>query len=108
MSKDGVAAKDIIAKIKSTQSHYALTASQIIELHAKGVSAEVLDYVQSAHERDLRDQAAEEINQREQRHAEELRREQELRRESVYCDPWWPGYPGYGWSYGYPFPPWRR
>ena len=46
---------------------------------------------------------AEEINQR----------EQALRRNSYYSDPWWPGYPGCGWNYGFPFRPcggfyWRR
>ncbi len=110
MSKEGATAKDIIAKIKQTGSRYDLSASQIIELHAQGVSAEVLDYIQSAREQDLRDSMAEEINKREQRHAEELQREQELRRDNHYCDPWCT-YPGYGW--GYPHGPyggfyWRR
>jgi len=75
------------------------------------VSAEVLDYIQSARAQELRDRIADEINQREQRHADELRREQELRRNTFYHDPWWPGLPG--WNYGYPFMPyggfyWRR
>ena len=113
MSKAGASAQDIIARIKETGSRYDLSASQAIELHAQGVSAEVLDYIQSAREQELRDRIAEEINQREQRHAEELRREQELRRNSYYYDPWWPAYPGYGWNYGYPLRPyggfyWRR
>jgi hypothetical protein len=113
MSKEGLPAQDIIAKIKQTGSRYALSASQAIELHGQGVSEEVLDYIQAAREQELRDRIADEINQREQRHAEELRREQALRRNSYYYDPWWPGYPGYGWNYGYPFRPyggyyWRR
>ena len=113
MSKEGATAKDVIARIKETGSRYALSASQAIELHAQGVSVEVLDYMQSAREQELRASLAEEINQREQRHADELRREQELRRDSYYYDPWWPPYPGYGWNYGYPFAPyggfyWRR
>jgi hypothetical protein len=114
MSKQGVPAADIIAKIKQTGSRYALSASQAIELNAQGVSKEVLDYIQSAREQELRDRIAEEINLREQRHAEQLRREQTLRLNNYYYyDPWWPTYPGYGWSYGYPFRPyggfyWRR
>jgi hypothetical protein len=113
MSKQGATAQQIIARIKESGSRYALSASQLIELHVQGVSAEVLDHIQAAQEQDQRDRIAEEINQREQRHAEELRREQELRRDNFYHDPWWPGYPGYGWSFGYPFRPyggfyWRR
>ena len=103
LSNEGASAKDIIARIRETGSRYELSASQVIELHKQGVSAEVLDYVQAAREQALRDRVADEINQREQRHAEELRREQELRRNSFYYDPWWPGYPG--WYYGYPFRP---
>lgn len=113
LSRDGTAAKDIIAKIKQSGSTYALSASQLIELHDQGVSAEVLDYIQSAREQELRDRMAEEINQREQRHAEELQREQEQLRNSYFYDPWWPGYYP-GWRFGYPFHPyggyyyWRR
>lgn len=103
MSKEGATAKDIIARIRDTGSRYDLSASQAIELHGQSVNAEVLDYIQSARERELRDRMAEEINQREQRHAQELRREQELRHNNYYFDPWWPGHPG--WNYGYPFRP---
>lgn len=103
MSKAGTAAKDIIDKIRDSGSRYDLSASQVIELHAQGVNAEVLDYIRSAREQELRDRMAEEINQREQRHAQELWREQELRRNSYYYDPWWPRHPG--WSYGYPVRP---
>jgi len=102
LSKQGMAPKDIIAKIRQSGSSYALSTAQIIELHEQGVSTEVLDYIQSAREQKMRDRMAEEINQREQRHAEELKqlREQEQQR-SYYYDPWWPGYPGYGWPYPY-------
>ena len=111
LSREGTAAKDIIARIRETGSRYELSASQAIELHRQGVNAEVLDFIQSAREQELRDRMAEEINQRERRHAEELGREQELRRNLFYYDPWWPGQPG--WNYGYPFFPhgsfyWRR
>ncbi|MFH1044147.1 MAG: hypothetical protein V1796_03655 [Pseudomonadota bacterium] len=105
LSKEGATATDLIARIRETSSRYDLSASQAIELHGQGVNAEVLDYIQSAREQELRERMAEEINQREQRHAQELQREQELRRNSYYYDPWWPGYPGYGWNYGYPFRP---
>ena len=113
LSKAGATAKELIARIRETGSRYELSASQAIELHAQGVSTKVLDYIQSARAQELRDRIAEEINQREQRHAEELRREQELRLNTIYHDPWWPAYPGYGWGHGYPFYPyggfyWRR
>jgi hypothetical protein len=113
LSKAGVGAQDIIAKIRETGSRYHLSASTMIGLHAEGVSADVLDYIQSAREQDMRDRVAEEIDERELRHAEELRREQERQRLPYYCDRWWPSYPGYGWSYPYPFRPfggfyWQR
>lgn len=104
MSKDGATTDAIIARIKETGSRYDLGAAQLIELHAQGLSAEVLDYIQAARAQELRDRAAEEINQRERRHAEELQREQQLRRDSIYYyDPWRPAYPGYGPNYGPPF-----
>ena len=113
LSKSGATPQAVIARIKHTGSRYALSASELISLRDQGVSTEVLDYLLSANEQALRDRMADEINQRERRHAEELRREQELRRDSYYCDPWWPGYPGSGWNFGYPVRPyggiyWRR
>ena len=118
LSKEGTAAKDLIARIKATNSHYDLAASQAIDLHTQGVDKEVLDYIQAARAQDQRDRVAEEINQRDRLHAEQLRREQELRLNnpyygSPYYDPWRGGYPGYGWGPGYPFRPyggfyWRR
>lgn len=96
MSREGASAQAIIAKIKQTGARYPLSASQVIELHGQGVSAQVLDYIHSAREQELRDRMADEISQREQRHAEQLRREQQLWRDRYYYDPWWPAYPGYG------------
>jgi hypothetical protein len=104
MSREGKTADQIIAKIKETGSRYELSPSQMIELHAQGVGTEVLDYIQSARAQELRDRVAEEINQREQRHADDLRREQALRREGFYFyDPWWPAYPYFGLNWGHPF-----
>ena len=114
MSKEGVSARDIVARIRETGSSFELGPSQAVDLHAQGVGKEVLDAIQSAHEQAVRDRIADEINQRESRHAEQIRREQELRLNSYYYyDPWLRGYPGYGWGYGYLFRPygsfyWRR
>ena len=103
LSKEGASAKDIIAKIKETGSRYDLSPSEAIQLHDAGVSTEVLDYMQSSRAQELRDRLAEEINQREQRHADELRQERELLRGHYLYDPWWGGRPSFGWSYGYRF-----
>ncbi len=113
LSKEGVATRDIIAKIRESQSRYDLSASQTIDLHAQGVGKEVLEYIQSARAQELRDRIAEEINQRELRHAEQLRREQELRLNRPYYEPWPGVHPGYGWGPAYPLRPfggfyWRR
>lgn len=114
MSEEGASAGNVIAKIRETGSRFELSPSQAVDLHAQGVAKEVLDAIQSAHEQAVRDRIADEINQRESRHAEQIRREQEMRLNSYYYyDPWLRGYPGYGWGYGYLFRPygsfyWRR
>jgi hypothetical protein len=105
MSNDGVTSQDIIARIRETGSRYELSASQAIELHSQGVSAQVLDHIQSAHEQAWRERIAEEIDRREQRHTEELKREQWLWRSRFCHDPRWPVFPGSSWHYGYPFLP---
>ncbi|MBK5104292.1 MAG: hypothetical protein JJE42_08595 [Burkholderiales bacterium] len=114
MSKEGASASQIIARIEETGSSYDLSASEAIELHAQGVSTEVLDHIQSAREQELRERIAEEMNLRERRHAQELLRGQILWHNSYYYDPGWPGFFGYDWNFGYPLHPsggffyWRR
>ncbi|TSA14696.1 MAG: hypothetical protein D4R74_07735 [Betaproteobacteria bacterium] len=103
LSKEGASTKDIIAKIRETGSRYDLSPSQVIQLHEAGVSTEVLDNMQASRAQELRDRLAEEINLREQRHADELQQERELLRGRYLYDPWWGGRPSFGWSYGYRF-----
>lgn len=103
LSKNKVSADEIIQKIKETNSQYALTPSQLLELNNKGVDQKVLDYIYLAHEQAVRDSFAEEINKREQNKLQEqqkLKREYQLRQ--PYYDPWW----GYSRSpyWGYPRP----
>jgi hypothetical protein len=104
LSQDKVPAEQIIQKIKDTQSQYALSPSQLIELSKKGVDQKVLDYIYAAHEQAVRDSFAEEINKREQNKAKEqekLKREYQLR--APYYDPYW-AYPRSPyWGYPRPF-----
>ncbi len=93
LSKQGVAAEQIIAKIKSSNSRYDLTPSQSVELSKQGVDAKVLDYMHAAREQALREGFADEINKREkEKKLEQDRLKQELR--FRYYDPFW----GYGYS----------
>jgi len=103
LSQTKVPAEKIIQKIKESQSQYALTPSQVLEMAQKGVDAKVLDYIQASHEQAIRDGFAEELNKREQNKLQEqqkLKREYQLRQ--PYYDPWW----GYSRSpyWGYPRP----
>lgn len=106
LSKSGVSADDIIAKIKETGSQYDLTPSQAVELAKQGVDAKVLDHIYSSREQALRDSMAEEINKRElenRKEQERIKREYQLRYTPYYhpwygYTPWWrfryygPGY----------------
>ena len=90
LSQNKVPAEQIIHKIKESQSQYALTSSQVLELGQKGVDARVLDYIQASHEQAIREGFAEELNKREQIKLEEqkkLKREYQLRQ--PYYDPFW-------------------
>lgn len=103
LSKNKVSADEIIQKIKDSQSQYALTPSQLLELSNKGVDQKVLDYIYTAHEQAVRDSFVEELNKREQNKLQEqqkLKREYQLRQ--LNYDPWW----GYSRSpyWGYPYP----
>lgn len=102
LSRNGVAPELIIEKIKTSNSRYDLTPSQVVDLSKRGVDARVLDYIHSSREQALRDGFADEINKREKAHSieqQKLRQEYELR-SYPYYDPFW-GYP-YGPYGGYP------
>lgn len=83
MSRDGVIASDIIAKMEAADTVYRLSGSQLAHLKEQGVSDQVLDYMQDTY-------------------VDYERRRGGYR--SYYYDPWW-GY-GFGpypyWAWGYP------
>lgn len=97
LTKEGLAAEQIIDKIKSSNSSYDLTPSQNIELSKQGVDSKVLDYIHTSRELALRNSVADEINKREKIKQLELNKlkQQQLQQRSQY-DP----FCGYG-RYGY-------
>jgi hypothetical protein len=58
MSKSGVAADEIIRKLGESDAVYALSASDVVRLHQRGVPEAVLDYMQRAYIEDVRDEEA--------------------------------------------------
>jgi hypothetical protein len=82
MSRKGVPAEEIIARIRDSDMVYRLEASQYVELAEQGVPPEVLDYMQ-------------------QTYLDEIRRNSFLR-ERRYWTPgagyWYGGHP-FGWPY---------
>jgi hypothetical protein len=102
LTKDGVSANQIIDKIKSSNSSYDLTPSQSVELNKQGVDSVVLDYIHASRESAMRNNIADEINQREKiRRAEldKLKRQQWLERHQPLYDP----ICGYGYHGFYPY-----
>lgn len=97
-SKAGTSADDIIAKIKSSNSRYELSSTQVLDLNKQGVDAKVLDYIQQSNELAKQNAIAEEMNKREQ---EKMAAKKQLQRERAlnnnrYYDPFWgPGFGGY-------------
>ncbi len=129
-SKAGKSVDDIIAKIKSSNSRYELSSTQILDLNKQGVDAKVLDYIQQSNELAKQNAIAEEMNKREQEKAaakKQLQRER-AHNNSRFYDPFWgPGFGGYygrgfygpigpagrhwrgsrfGWGLGYGHPLW--
>ncbi len=106
LSKGGAPPDTIIAKIRDSHSRYTLTPSQAIELHQKGVSPKVLDYIAEAQQQAVRENVADELNQRARKQQEEIQAlQRELRMRPYYYDPW--PYPPYWYGYPYPRPYWR-
>ena len=82
MSKKGMPAKDIIAKIKASHTLYNLKASQLADLRDQGVPNQVINYMQRTY-------------------LIAVKRDAELENQNY----WWPGYDGYwygGPSFGWP------
>ena len=97
-TKEGQTADEIIEKIHVSNSSYDLTPSQVVDLNKQGVDNKVLDYIHTSRELALRNNVADEINQREKikrAEFEKLKRQQWLQ-QRVY-DPAC----GYGYPYGY-------
>lgn len=107
LSRNGEPPAAIIAKIRSSHSRYQLTPAQIVDLNRRGVSLEVLDFIYNAQQQALRDNVADELNQRERKQQEEIQNlQRELNRRPYYADPW--PYPPYGYGYPYSRPYWYR
>ncbi len=58
MSKAGTPADEIIKKLQESRAYYPLTASEITDLHDRGVSDPVLDYIHRVHLREVREDEA--------------------------------------------------
>ena len=113
LAKQGKSEDEIIVAIKQSQSRYALTPSQVLEWHAKGIPNAVLDYMQQANALAEQNAIADEINKRQQEAVnkqEKLKRERDAARLRA-MDPWFygPGFYGpgfYGYGSGFYGGPW--
>lgn len=106
MAKQGNTDNEIIDAIKQSQSRYALSPSQVLEWHHKGIPSAVLDHMQQANALAQQNAIADEINKRQQ---EALNQQQKLKQERDAArlramDPWFygPGFYGPGF-YGGPW-----
>ena len=103
LTKEGATADQIIEKIRISNSSYDLTPSQIVDLNKQGVDNKVLDYIHISRESALRNNVADEINQREKERRVELdklKRQQWLQQQQRMYDPAC-GFGYYGQPYGY-------
>ncbi|MDQ3259874.1 MAG: hypothetical protein ABIW48_03355 [Burkholderiales bacterium] len=58
MSKAGTPADEIIKKLRESRAYYPLTASEIANLHDRGVPDPVLDYIHQVYLREVREDEA--------------------------------------------------
>lgn len=77
LARQGVAAEELIARIRDSASRYRLSAGQIVELANQGVPLAVLDYMVAAERHRIFDQMAADANSRDKACRERI--EQELR-----------------------------
>ncbi len=103
LGRQGKSDVEIIDAIKQSQSRYALTPSEVLSWHQKGISKGVLDYMQQANALAEQNAIADEINKREKARVEseaKLKRERDAARLRS-MDPWFygPGYYGGPWGF---------
>ncbi len=70
MMRQGATDTQVIEEIKTTQSRYALTPSEVIYWNTQGISQPVLDYMQQANQLAIQNQLADTMNQRAKERAE--------------------------------------
>lgn len=102
-SKAGKTAHEVIAKIKTSNSRYALTPTQVLDLNKQGVDVNVLDYIQQSNELAIQNAIADEMNKRAKERAvteRALRQERDFAQHRYY-DPFWG--PRFGSFYGNPY-----
>ncbi len=105
LSKSGMSADELIARIQQSGSHYALLPSEVIALNKQGLDSKVLDYLYNAQLQALRDGVADDINRREAQHRRQTDQlMQELLRRPYYYDPFRPS--AYPYRRGLPGPYW--
>ncbi len=103
-SKAGKTPDEVIAKIKTSNSRYELTSTQVLDLNKQGVDAKVLDYIHQSNELAKQNAIADEMNKREKEKRaaqKQLQRERALA-QSYYYDyfdgPFYNPYYHYGYS----------
>lgn len=96
LSRAGESAEAMIEKIKQSGSGYDLTPEQMIDLHQKGVSVKVLDFIYNARLGVMRDGFADEIYRRDQACQNQI----DLLRDQLL----WRPYPYWGGPYWGPYP----
>lgn len=90
LAREGVAADEIIARIKASGSRYRLSAKQMVELTLKNVPVAVLDYMIDSERRQIFDGMAADVNAREVACQDRLAREVEFCRRQMEPFLWYP------------------
>lgn len=75
LSKQGVAAEEIIARIQASASRYRLSATQLVDLAGAGVPLAVLDHLVAAERHRVFDELAADVNRRDQACRERIAQE---------------------------------
>ena len=75
LSKQGVAAAEIIERVKASGSRYRLSATQLVELAREGVALAVLDHLVAAERQRIFEELAADANQRDQACRERIAQE---------------------------------